>query len=132
MKLDRRLYAFNAVFATCVTLDNNPLMILDVSKDAPKVAATSGRESAMVTVHTRNEETRTWISKTIAGEVLDLGRDPICEVYRLDGGTITEVGVCFQRHDDGSYSGYVTRRDPRSHLETRQKLACTYPMEQER
>jgi len=113
------------VFAECVTVDDEPLMIMDISK----VAGDDGRESAFVTMHVRHDQTRTWISKTVAGEVMDLGRDPICEVYRFGGGAVNhieEISVCFERHEDGTYAGYFTRRDASGDA-SRHRLACVYP-----
>lgn len=120
------------VFARCESTDAESLLKIDISKTGLPQAddATAETVSVRAEWHTK---TGTVIAKILEGGIVDLGREPICEVYRFDAHKtmslgIEEIGVCFDQRDDGTYAGYLLRRDENG-VVTERRMACTYPLE---
>ncbi|MEY4630535.1 MAG: hypothetical protein RIQ81_655 [Pseudomonadota bacterium] len=115
------------VFAICDTAEGLPMMNIQVRKYADN-------SGVMVYLATLQPGTRYWSTDAIVGKELDLGRDPICEVYEFNakknrGTDVREIHVCFERHENGTYGG-VLRRDTESGFEVERPLRCSYPTQQ--
>ena len=93
----------NGVFASCQTRDDGPRLRIEIVKDWD---AEGGGDWIDAKISTLPKESAQWVSRRIRGQQLDLGRDPICEVYQFpergpdssgDDDVLTEVAVCFER-----------------------------------
>ena len=103
----------NGVFASCQTRDDGPRLRIEIVKDWD---AEGGGDWIDAKISTLPKESAQWVSRRIRGQQLDLGRDPICEVYQFpergpdssgDDDVLTEVAVCFERRNDRTYGGYI-------------------------
>lgn len=112
------------VFANCDTAEGLPMMNIQVRKNLEE-------SRVMAYLATLQPGTRFWTTTIITGNEVDLGREPICEVYEFNAKQpgnpgIQEIHVCFERHEDGSYGGVMfqaTEDDSR----VERRLKCAYP-----
>ncbi len=121
----------HGVFASCQTRDDGPRLRLEIVK---RWDPEGGGDWIEAKVSTLPKESAQWVSRWIRGQQLDLGRDPICEVYQFpergpdasDAGDIrTEVGVCFERRNDGTYGGYILHYAEEGSVIER-RLSCVF------
>ncbi len=121
----------HGVFASCQTRDDGIRLRIEIVKHSN---AKAGGDWIDAKVSTLQKERAQWVSRRIRGQQLDLGRDPICEVYQFRDfepdsadveGVLTEVGVCFERHNDGTYGGYILHDSGEGSVNER-KLSCVY------
>jgi|GEM_PF-2199283 len=121
----------NGVFASCQTRDDGPRLRIEIVKCWDPEG---GGDWIEAKVSTLPKESAQWVSRWIRGQQLDLGRDPICEVYQFpergpdslgDDDVLTQVGVCFERHNDGTYGGYILHYAEEGSVIER-RLSCVY------
>lgn len=121
----------NGVFASCQTRDDGPRLRIEIVKDWD---AEGGGDWIDAKISTLSKESAQWVSRRIRGQQLDLGRDPICEVYQFpergpdssaDDDVLTQVGVCFERRNDGTYGGYILHYAEEGSVIER-RLSCVF------
>ena len=121
----------NGVFASCQTRDDGPRLRIEIVKDWD---AEGGGDWIDAKISTLPKESAQWVSRRIRGQQLDLGRDPICEVYQFpergpdssgDDDVLTEVAVCFERRNDRTYGGYILRYIEEGSVIER-RLSCVF------
>jgi hypothetical protein len=111
------------VFAVCRTLEGPSALSIDIKKHPDSDAVDA-------VVAAQQGSTRYWTTHYLSGVEVDLGRDPVCEVYEFDVSKNPDLGiesimVCFERRDDGTYAGSVRQSMKESDAVDR-RLSCTY------